>query len=257
MDGQELKRVIEGALFAADGPLSLDQLMGLFEGEEPPARETLREALAELATDYEGRGVELQEVGSGFRFQVREAYATWIGRLWEERPPKYSRALLETLALIAYRQPITRAEIEEIRGVTVSTNIVRTLQEREWIKVVGHRDVPGKPAMYGTTRQFLDYFNLKSLSELPTLAELRDIDKINEELDLHVPGETVPAEVEEASPEAESAAAPMAAQGSAEGAGGEGEETAVEATGPAGEAAAGDTDPDAGAEADDEASAKA
>ncbi|HKJ75821.1 MAG TPA: SMC-Scp complex subunit ScpB, partial [Gammaproteobacteria bacterium] len=152
MDGQELKRVVEGALFAADGPLSLDRLLALFEEHEQPTREAVREALGELGEDYAGRGIELTEVGSGFRFQVRESYATWVSRLWEERPPKYSRALLETLALIAYRQPITRAEIEEIRGVTVSTNIIRTLQEREWIRVVGHRDVPGKPAMYATTK---------------------------------------------------------------------------------------------------------
>lgn len=192
MEGEELKRVIEGALFAEGEALSVDRLLALFDEDEQPTREAVRAALQELAADYDGRGVELCEVGSGFRFQVPEASARWVSRLWEERPPKYSRALLETLALIAYRQPITRAEVEDIRGVSVSTNIIRTLQEREWVRVVGHRDVPGKPAMYGTTRHFLDYFNLKGLSDLPTLAELRDIDKINEELDLHLPGETTP-----------------------------------------------------------------
>ena len=183
MDIQKLKRIVEGALLAANQPLGLEQLEKLFlEGEERPTRAELREALALIEADCEGRGFELKEVASGWRFQVRQELSTWVGRLWEERPPRYSRAFLETLALIAYRQPITRAEIEDVRGVAVSTNIVKTLQERDWIRVVGHKDVPGKPAMYGTTRAFLDYFNLKSLDELPTLAELRDLDKIHPEL---------------------------------------------------------------------------
>ncbi len=188
MEKQLLKNIVEAALFAAGEPLSLDRLMALFDEGEQPARDLLREVLADLAADCEGRGIELKEVGSGFRYQVRQEVSAPIGRLWDERPARYSRALLETLALIAYRQPITRAEIEDIRGVTVSTNIMKTLQEREWVRVVGHRDVPGRPAMYATTRQFLDHFNLKSLGELPTLAELRDLDKINRELDLREPG---------------------------------------------------------------------
>lgn len=178
MDRQRLKTIIEAGLLAAGEPLSLERLLGLFPEEEQPDRDTLRQALEDIAADCEGRSLELKEVGSGFRLQVRADLAPWVSRLWEERPARYSRALLETLALIAYRQPITRAEIEDIRGVSVSSSIVRTLQEREWVRVVGHRDVPGKPAMYATTRQFLDYFNLKSLDQLPPLAELRDIDSI-------------------------------------------------------------------------------
>jgi segregation and condensation protein B len=189
MDPDLLKKIIEGALLAANRPLSLDQLERLFEGDARPDRGAIREALRQLAEDCEGRGYELKEVGSGFRFQVRETVAPWVSRLWDEKPPRYTRALLETLALIAYRQPITRAEIEEIRGVAVSTHIVKTLTEREWVRVVGHRDVPGRPALFGTTRQFLDYFNLRSLDELPTLAELRDLDKLHPELDLGGPEE--------------------------------------------------------------------
>jgi segregation and condensation protein B len=183
MNPQQLKNIIEAALLAAGEPLSIERLLSVF-GENPPDRAEMRAALDDLAQDYAGRGVELIEVGSGFRLQVRQEYAQWVSRLWEERPMRYSRALLETLALIAYRQPITRAEIEDIRGVAVSTHIVKTLHEREWIRVLGHRDVPGKPALYGTTRHFLDHFNLKSLDELPTLAEIRDLDNINIQLDL-------------------------------------------------------------------------
>lgn len=183
MDLQKLKRIVEGALLAAHQPLAVEQLEKLFvEGEERPTRAELREALRQIEAECEGRGFELREVASGWRFQVRQELAPWVGRLWEEKPPRYSRAFLETLALIAYRQPITRAEIEEVRGVAVSSNIIKTLQEREWIRVVGHKDVPGKPAMFGTTRAFLDYFNLKSLDELPSLAELRDLDQIHPEL---------------------------------------------------------------------------
>lgn len=184
IDTDLLKKIIEGALLAANRPLSIEQLERLFEGDVRPDRAALRDALRGLAGDCDDRGYELKEVASGFRFQVRETVAPWVSRLWEERPPRYTRALLETLALIAYRQPITRAEIEEIRGVAVSTQIVKTLTEREWVRVVGHRDVPGRPALFGTTRQFLDYFNLKTLDELPTLAELRDLDKLHPELDL-------------------------------------------------------------------------
>lgn len=186
MNPQQLKNIIEAALLAAGEPLSIERLLSIF-GENPPDRAEMRAALDDLAQDYAGRGVELIEVGSGFRLQVRQEYAQWVSRLWEERPMRYSRALLETLALIAYRQPITRAEIEDIRGVAVSTHIVKTLHEREWIRVLGHRDVPGKPALYGTTRHFLDHFNLKSLDELPTLAEIRDLDNINIQLDLPEP----------------------------------------------------------------------
>jgi segregation and condensation protein B len=178
-----LKMILEAALLAAAEPLSVERLLALFEEGQRPAREAVRAALQELARDYEGRGVELVEVASGFRVQVRQAFAPWVSRLWEERAARYSRALLETLALIAYRQPITRGEIEEVRGVSVSSTLVKTLLERGWIKVLGHREVPGRPALYGTTRAFLDYFNLKSLGELPPLAELRDLDAIGAELE--------------------------------------------------------------------------
>jgi len=184
---ENLKRIVEAALFAAGEPLSLDRLAKLFEEHELPARATLRQAIVELQAEYEPRGIELKEVASGFRFQVGREMSPWVSRLWEEKPQRYSRAFLETLALIAYRQPITRAEIEEVRGVSVSSNIIKSLSERGWVRVVGHRDVPGKPAIYATTRQFLDYFGLASLDELPPLSELKDIDKINEELDLKDP----------------------------------------------------------------------
>ncbi|MDJ0805940.1 MAG: SMC-Scp complex subunit ScpB [Gammaproteobacteria bacterium] len=183
----KLKQIVEAALLAAGRPLNLDQLQALFDAGQEPEKQQLREVLNELAADYQGKGFELCEVGSGFRIQVRSAYAPWVSRLYAERPPKYSRALLETLALVAYRQPITRGEIEDIRGVSVSTNIIKTLTEREWVRVVGHRDVPGKPALYATTKEFLDYFNLKSLSDLPSLAEIRDLDSINRELELKDP----------------------------------------------------------------------
>ena len=189
MNGQPpLKNIIEGALLAAGGPLTLDSLLGLFGiDEEAPAREALQVALATLEEDYHDRGIELALVAGGYRIQVRKDCAPWIARLWDEKPPRYSRALLETLALIAYRQPITRGEIEDIRGVAVSTNIVKTLLEREWVRVVGHRDVPGRPSLYATTRKFLDYFGLKSLNELPTLAELRDPEFLGDDLPLEVP----------------------------------------------------------------------
>lgn len=184
MPNPSLKAILEAALMASETPLSLDRLNSLFpeEGGEAVARDDLRQALEELAADLDGRGIELREVAGGWRFQTRAECAPWVNRLWEERKPRYSRALLETLAIIAYRQPITRAEIEDIRGVAVSTGIVKTLQEREWVKVVGHRDVPGRPAIYATTREFLGYFNLTSISDLPTLDELRDLDEINPDL---------------------------------------------------------------------------
>jgi segregation and condensation protein B len=177
-----LVQIIEGALLAAGKPLTVAQLGELFEETERPDNAAIRAALDEAAQRCEGRGFELQEVASGYRYQVRQGLSPWVARLWQERPQKYSRALLETLALIAYRQPITRGEIEEIRGVAVSSNIIKTLHEREWIRVVGHRDVPGRPAMYATTRQFLDYFNLKTLDQLPALADIRDLETLNAEL---------------------------------------------------------------------------
>ncbi|MFP4080397.1 MAG: SMC-Scp complex subunit ScpB [Ectothiorhodospira sp.] len=173
MSPERIRCIVEGALMAAGRPLSLQELEGLFPEEERPGRSVLGQVLETLERDCEGRGYELRRVGSGYRFQVREELAPWVSRLWEEKPPRYSRALLETLALIAYRQPITRAEIEGVRGVTVSSQIIRTLTERDWIRVVGHKDLPGRPALFGTTPGFLDYFNLSSLDELPTLAELR------------------------------------------------------------------------------------
>jgi len=177
-----LVQIIEGALLAAGKPLTVTQLADLFDEQERPANTDIREALTELSHSCDDRGFELQEVASGFRLQVRQSLSPWIARLSSERPQKYSRALLETLSLIAYRQPVTRGEIEEIRGVAVSSNIIKTLHEREWIRVVGHRDVPGRPAMYATTRQFLDYFNLKSLEQLPALAEIRDFETLTAEL---------------------------------------------------------------------------
>jgi segregation and condensation protein B len=179
-----LKQIIEGALLAAGGPLTPDQLLGLFGEEERPDRDQVLETLASLEADYADRGIELVQVAGGYRIQVRREVAPWVGRLWEEKPARYSRALLETLALIAYRQPVTRGEIEDIRGVSVSTSIVKTLAEREWIRIVGHRDVPGRPALYATTRKFLDYFGLRSLNDLPTLAEIRDPELLGDELDL-------------------------------------------------------------------------
>jgi segregation and condensation protein B len=175
MDETEIKHVIEAALLAAGRPLTIERLSELFSAKSSTVdRPTLKRVLDTLSTDYQGRGIELAEVSSGYRIQVKRSISDWLNPLWEERAPRYTRALLETLALIAYRQPLTRAEIEEVRGVVVSTNIVRTLLERGWIRVVGHRDVPGKPAMFGTTREFLDYFGLKKLEDLPPLAELKD-----------------------------------------------------------------------------------
>ena len=184
METNQLKNVIESILLAAGRPLSLDQLLALFEEQDKPERNDIREAVSALQADYEARGIDLVQVGSGYRIQVREGMQPWVARLWEEKPARYSRALLETLALIVYRQPVTRGEIEEVRGVSVSTTIIKTLLEREWVHVVGHREVPGRPAMYGTTKKFLDYFSLKGLNELPSLAELRDLNEIGKELEL-------------------------------------------------------------------------
>ena len=186
----KLKNIVEAALFSAGQPLSLDNILVLFDDGEQPEKAELKTVLQSLQEDYAERGVELKEVASGYRFQARAEVGPWVSRLWAEKPARYSRALLETMALIAYRQPITRGEIEEIRGVSVSSYIVKTLLERQWIRSVGHRDVPGRPTMYATTREFLDYFNLKNLDELPSLQEIRDLNKINEELDLEDPGAT-------------------------------------------------------------------
>jgi segregation and condensation protein B len=192
MNEHDLKHVIEATLLAAGRPVTTDQLLELFDERERPTSEQLRAALDLLAAEYESRGIELIEVASGWRVQVRARCADVVSRLWQERPSRYSRALLETLALIAYRQPITRSEIEEIRGVSISSTIMRTLQERNWIRVVGHREVPGHPELLGTTREFLDYFGLRSLDQLPTLAELRDVETIGVQLEL--PGGEAPAD---------------------------------------------------------------
>ena len=183
MDTTNLKRILEATLLASPHPLSLPQLGALFSDAEQPGPDAIAQAIEALTLDAEHRGVALVEVASGFRYQVRADVHPWVTRLWSERPGKYSRALLETLALIAYRQPITRPEIEQIRGVVVSSNIIRTLEEREWIRVVGHRDLPGRPALFGTTRTFLDYFNLRSLDELPPLADIRDLDEMLPQFD--------------------------------------------------------------------------
>jgi segregation and condensation protein B len=191
MEMQQLKNIIEAFLLGAARPLSVDQLLIMLGEDEIVDRSLIQEALSALQAEYETRGIALVQVGSGYRVQIRETMQPWVSRLWEEKPARYSRALLETLSLIAYRQPITRGEIEEVRGVAVSTTIMKTLQEREWVHIIGHREVPGRPAMYGTTRKFLDYFSLKGLSDLPSLAELRDLSAIGKDLELdlsEIPG---------------------------------------------------------------------
>lgn len=180
----KVKMIVEGLLLAAGRPLTLDNIIQVFSKEEQPDRKELIAVMDSIAEECDGRGFELKEVASGYRFQVKQELSEWVAKLWEERPPRYTRALLETLALVAYRQPITRGDIEEIRGVGVSSNIIRTLLDREWIRVVGHRDVPGRPAMFATTKQFLDYFNLKSLQDLPPLSEIKDLAEDEPEFDL-------------------------------------------------------------------------
>src|SRR5579862_6516748 len=187
MNDDYVRNVIEAALLAAGAPLPLAELLRLFDETARPEAHRVRAALELLASEYQGRGIELKETASGFRIQVRRELAPEISRLWPERAPRYSRALLETLALIAYRQPITRAEIEAVRGVAVNPNIIRTVIERNWVRVVGHRDVPGHPELLGTTREFLDYFGLTSLDELPPLAQLQAMGEVN--LQLALPGE--------------------------------------------------------------------
>ena len=184
MDKTEIQHFIEAALLAAGRPLSVEQIQALFDGRSTPQKAEIRDAIKALNEDYELRGIEIAEVASGFRVQIKATMASRLQKLWEERPPRYSRALFETLALIAYRQPITRGEIEEVRGVSVSSNIVRTLMERDWIRVVGHRDVPGRPAMFGTTKSFLDYFGLKKLDDMPELADLADWESLRVQLNL-------------------------------------------------------------------------
>ncbi len=184
MDDTEIKHFIESALLAAGRPMNIDHLQSLFDDASAPEKSQISQAISNLVDDYEDRGITIEEVASGFRIQIKASMADRLQKLWEERPPRYSRAMFETLALIAYRQPMTRGEIEEIRGVSVSTNIVRTLLEREWIRVVGHRDVPGRPAMFGTTKLFLDYFGLKKLDDLPPLADLSDWETLRVQLNL-------------------------------------------------------------------------
>jgi segregation and condensation protein B len=196
MAHSELKNIIEAALLVAGQPLTIEKMLSLFPEDARPLRDELQAVLRSLQQEYADRGIELKKIDHSYRFQTREKYSEWIARLSEERPLRYSRALLETLAIIAYRQPVTRGEIEEIRGVTVSSEIVKTLLGREWVRQVGQREVPGRPALYGTTRGFLEHFNLASLDELPPLSELRDIDKIAAELNLQARME--PASAQEA-----------------------------------------------------------
>jgi segregation and condensation protein B len=189
MSASEIRNIIEAALLAAGKSLTLNELSLLFDEQERPGASAIRAAIESLAADYAGRPIEIKETGAGWRVQVRRAYGATVARLWPERPQRYSRALLETLALIAYRQPITRAEIESVRGVAVNPNITKTLLERQWIRVVGHRDLPGRPELLGTTREFLEYFGLKNLDELPPLSELRSLGEIDPQLDLPVAGQ--------------------------------------------------------------------
>lgn len=190
----ELKNIVEAALLVGEEPLSVAALAALFPDDATPSPAQLKEALEQLDRDYEGRGVELRRVGKGYRFQSREKYSPWLRKLSESRSPRYSRAFLETLAIIAYRQPVTRGDIEEIRGVSMSSDIMRQLLDRDWVKEVGHRDVPGRPALLGTTQQFLEYFNLEALSDLPPLLERREASDIARELNLRLPLEEAPGE---------------------------------------------------------------
>lgn len=176
MTPTQLEKIIEASLMVAGKPLKPADLQKIFDEQEQPSIQNIQNALQCIRERYENSGIELKQIASGFQFQARIELSTWLTKLWEERPPRYSRALLETLALIAYKQPITRAEVEDIRGVTVSSHIIKALMEREWVKIIGFKEVPGKPALYGTTKEFLDHFNLKSLSELPTLAEIKDLE---------------------------------------------------------------------------------
>ena len=209
MNNQKICNIVEAALLAAGKPLSLERLLLLFADDEQPHRQEIVEVLAQLQQRYQQRGVDVVEVSTGWRIQVRKEYSSWISRLWDEKPARYSRALLETLSLIAYRQPLTRGEIEDVRGVAVSTNIIKTLSERDWIRVVGKRDVPGRPSLYATTREFLDYLGLKGLDELPPLAEIREFDVINPELDLPDPETRQPADAQDESQQHQAAGQPL------------------------------------------------
>jgi len=193
MSDNYLKNVIEAALLAAARPVSVSELQQIFDEQSRPNAKEMRAILEALTADYEGRGVTIRETANGFRFQVRSEFSQEVSRLWPDRPKKYSRALLETLALIAYRQPITRAEIENVRGVSVNPEIVKTLMERNWVRVVGHRDVPGHPELLGTTSEFLDYFSMKSIEDLPPLAELKSLSDLNLQLPLPVAGDAAAA----------------------------------------------------------------
>lgn len=184
MNSEMLRKIIEGAIMAAGKPIDIARLETLFEETERPPRDQIRAALEEIQAGYQDCGFELVQVASGYRFQVRQQLSEWVNRLWEEKPKRYSRAMLETLALIAYRQPLTRGDIEAVRGVAVSSDIIKSLQERDWVRVVGHRDVPGRPALYATTKQFLDYFNIKSLEYLPTLGDIKDFSELDPDLEL-------------------------------------------------------------------------
>ncbi len=235
MNEHDLKYIIEATLLAAGKPVTSQQLLELFDERERPTPELLTTALGLLAVDYENRGIELVEVASGWRIQVRPRAGEFVSRLWQERPSKYSRALLETLALVAYRQPITRSEIEEIRGVSISSTIMRTLQERNWIRTVGHREVPGRPELLGTTREFLDYFGLKSLDQLPTLAELKDVETIGVQLEL--PSDQASATTDEGSEATAATTEETVASSEDQAAAGEGEESDENGQNDAGEEA--------------------
>lgn len=211
---EELARIVEAVLLASDQPLSFERLQAVFEDGGAPSRTAIRAALERIAEQRVDSAVELTEVASGWRLQVREAYAPWVSRLWREKPQRYSRALLETLAIICYRQPITRGEIEEIRGVSLSANIVRTLLERGWVRELGHREVPGRPVLLGTTRQFLDDYNLKSLDQLPALPEIKDLDALHAALARLDPEFKPPAGDDEGAPEAGDTSAADAETGS-------------------------------------------
>ena len=202
MNADLIKRIIEGALLAAGKPLDIARIENLFEEDERQPRDQLRAALEEIESDCRGRGFELMQTASGYRFQVRQDLSSWVNRLWTEKPKRYSRAMLETLALIAYRQPLTRGDIEQVRGVAVSSDIIRTLQERDWVRVVGYRDVPGKPALYATTKNFLDYFNIKNLEQLPALSEIKDFAELDPELELALSRNSGKNSVETSAPEA-------------------------------------------------------
>jgi len=201
MNNEQIKAILEAAILAAGEPVSFERLRHLFEEHERPSTEDLRNALIAISNDCATRGIELKEVASGFCFQVKMELGAWIKQLWQERPPRFTRAFLETLAIIAYRQPITRGEIEAIRGVAVSTNIIKMLLEREWIRIVGQREVPGRPSLYATTRQFLDHFNLKSLEDLPAMTELSDLDQVAQQLEEQIESDAPEALSVETAPE--------------------------------------------------------